>query len=153
MVWPGQLFERGFWEGDKDQLMGMETLDARHPFLPKMLDKDDMQGGVASLIPRRCDFFDMQHPSVTVFVLSPRWPSPPLPQVSQLPSHQSPLLAGRCHKCSISEDYGHTVLFTAVFHPYHTVGDVGLQLRSLGHHTQPVGVRSLAKDASPTFPS
>ena len=30
----------------------------------------------------------------------------------------------------------------AVFHPYHTVGDVGLWLRSLGYHTQPVGIRS-----------
>ena len=31
MVWPGRLFKRGFWEGDKDQLMEVEMLDARHP--------------------------------------------------------------------------------------------------------------------------
>jgi hypothetical protein len=42
MVWPGRLFERGFWDGGEGQLMEMEMLDARDP-LPEMLDEDDMR--------------------------------------------------------------------------------------------------------------
>ena len=39
MVWPGRLFERGFWDGVKGQLMEMEMLDACDP-LPETLDED-----------------------------------------------------------------------------------------------------------------
>ena len=41
MVWPGRLFERGFWDGGENQLMEMEMLDARNP-LPETLDEDGM---------------------------------------------------------------------------------------------------------------
>src|SRR5258708_11237295 len=30
MVWHSRLFERGFWDGNEDQLMEMEMLDARN---------------------------------------------------------------------------------------------------------------------------
>jgi len=38
---PGQLFERGFWDGSRGQLMEVEILDARNP-LPQALDEDGM---------------------------------------------------------------------------------------------------------------
>jgi hypothetical protein len=41
MVWPGRLFERGFWDGGEGQLMEMEMLDARDP-LSETLDEDGM---------------------------------------------------------------------------------------------------------------
>ena len=41
MVWPGRLFERGFWDGGEGQLMEVEMLDARDP-LPEALDEDGM---------------------------------------------------------------------------------------------------------------
>jgi hypothetical protein len=31
MAWHGRLFERGYWDGNDDQLMEMEMLDARNP--------------------------------------------------------------------------------------------------------------------------
>ena len=41
------------------------------PFLPKMLDNDDMQGGVASLISCWCDSFDMRQPRASPSLSSP----------------------------------------------------------------------------------
>ncbi len=40
MAWHGRVFERGFWDGNEDQLMEMEMLDARNP--PAAMDGDGM---------------------------------------------------------------------------------------------------------------
>ncbi len=40
MAWHRHVFKHGFWDGNEDQLMEMEMLDARNP--PATMDGDGM---------------------------------------------------------------------------------------------------------------